>query len=213
MSTTRLRLYNDALIMCGERTLASLTENREPRHLLDHVWDNDGVHACLESGQWKFAMRTVMLDYDSAVSPSFGYRRGFSKPTDWCLTSALCSDEYFNSPLLQYSDEAGYWYADLDLIYVKFVSDDAAFGGDLSTWTTKFTDFAAAHFASKIIWKLTSDDEKRDKVMKLRGALLSIAKNHDAMADPVKFPAPGNWTSSRRGHGRRDRGSRTNLIG
>jgi hypothetical protein len=213
MSTTRLKLYNDALIICGERSLASLTENREPRHLLDHVWDNDGVHACLEAGQWRFAMRSVMVDYDATVSPSFGYSRAFSKPTDWCCTSALCSDEFFNAPLLQYSDEAGFWYCHLDTIYVRYVSDDSAFGGDLSTWTTKFTDFAAAHFASKIIFKLTSDKDKRNDVLAWMNKKLSEAKNLDAMSDPTRFPPPGSWASARRGWGRRDRGSRGSLIG
>lgn len=211
--TTRLRLYNSALIVCGERTLASLTENREPRYLLDHVWDDGGVHACLESGQWKFAMRTVMVDYDPAVSPSFGYNRGFSKPSDWCCTAGVCSDEFFNTPLTRYRDEAGYWYADLDTIYVNYVSDDSAFGGDLSTWTTKFTDYAAAYFASKIIFKLTSDDEKRASVLKWMKLKLSEAKNVDAMSDPTKFPAPGNWVMSRYGRTRKDRGNRGDLIG
>ena len=36
---TRLQLYNSALLLLGERNLASLSENREPRRLLDHVWD------------------------------------------------------------------------------------------------------------------------------------------------------------------------------
>jgi len=41
MSTSRLKLYNDALTACGESHLASLTEDREPRRLLDHVWDEN----------------------------------------------------------------------------------------------------------------------------------------------------------------------------
>ena len=51
-------------------------------------------------------------------------------------------------------------YADLDTIYVQFVSDDPAFGGDLSTWTGSFADYAEAFFASRIIHKLTSDKQK-----------------------------------------------------
>lgn len=210
---SRLSLYNAALTLCGERVLASLTENREPRRLLDQAWDDNGVKLCLEAGQWRFAMRTVMLDYDPDISPEFGFRRGFVKPTDWCATSGVCSDEYFNSPLLQYNDEAGRWYADIDIIYVRYVSNDAAYGGDLSLWTTRFFDYAAAHFASKIALKLTSDKEKMGGLLKMAEKRLSEARNHDAMAEPTRFPPPGNWSQSRSGRGNRNRQSRGQLIG
>lgn len=213
--TTRLLIYNDALQMCGERSIADLTENREPRYLLDHVWDNSGVDACLEEGQWKFATRTVLLDYDTGITNEFGYKRAFAKPDDWVLTSSVCSDEFFNVPLIQYVDEAGYWYAELDQIYVRFISNHANYGGDLTTWTQTFADFVAAHFASKIVSKLTSDEKKKEEVKQNRKELLKIARSRDAMADPTKFPAEGGWNRSRRSRGgsRRDRGNRNRLTG
>lgn len=216
--TTRLELYNAALLICGESFLASLSEDREPRHLLDHVWDNDGVKQCLEAGQWKFGMRAVRLDYDPSIAPDFGYQRAFEKPTDWCATSAICTDEYFQVPLTRYIDETGYWFADLDELYVRYVSNDAAFGGDLSLWPAKFADYVAHFFAGKIILKLTSDKEKREAILHPKRGLLArslkMAKSHDAMAGPTTFPAQGAWSSARRaGGGRRDRGNRGNLIG
>lgn len=220
MGTTRLNLYNDALLLCGERFLASLTEEREPRRLLDQVWDSNGVRYCLEQGQWQFAMRTQQVDYDPSTEPPFGYRRAFNKPDDWVLTSALCSDEYFRSPLLRYSDELEFWYADLDVIYVKFVSNDSGYGADLSIWPATFCDYAAAYFASKVIAKLSSD---KDKIQFLLGApgdidggelgrRLKVAKSRAAMTQATQIPAPGAWTSSRYGRWG-DRGNRNRLIG
>lgn len=220
--TTRLELYNAALLICGERFIASLSEDREPRHLLDHVWDNDGVKQCLEAGQWRFAMKAVLLDYDTSIVPEFGYRRAFQKPTDWCATSAVCSDEYFNVPLTRYIEETGYWFSDLDELFVRYVSNDASFGGDLSIWPAKFADFVACHFASKIILKLSSDENKLKMILgdDFSGnnkGLLAVArkqaKSHDAMAGPTTFPAKGSWVSSRLRGGRRDRGSRSTLVG
>jgi hypothetical protein len=216
--TTRLELYNAALLICGERFLSSLSEDREPRHLLDHVWDNDGVKHCLEAGQWRFAMRAIRLDYDTAIEPEFGYRRAFSKPTDWCATAGVCSDEYFNVPLTQYIEETGYWFADLDELYVRYVSNDSSFGGDLSLWPSRFADFVATFFASKIILKLTSDEKKRDAILHPRSGLLARArkeaKSLDAMSGPTVFPATGSWVASRgAGGARRDRGSRSDLTG
>lgn len=217
--TTRLSLYNEALLICGERSLSSLTENREPRHLLDQVWNDGGVRACLENGQWKFAMRSVQADYAPSITPAFGYRRAFDKPTDWVVTCAVCEDEYFNAPLTQYVDERAFWYADLDTIYVRYVSDGATYGGDLSLWPISFADYVAVHFASRIILKLTSDERKRDAILHPRSGLLAmrlkLAKNKDAMGGPVQFFPQGSWTRSRRaGAGSRsDRGSGGNLIG
>lgn len=212
--TTRLSIYNDALLLCGERALASLTEDREPRYLLDQVWDNDGLNYCLEEGQWYFATRTIQIDYDTAISPPFGYQHGFTKPDDWVLTCALCSDAYFRAPLTQYVDEAGYWYADLDSLFVRYVSNDAAYGLDMARWPRIFTEFVAAQFASKMVLKLTNDDDRLARILKLRERLLSDAKNKNMMAEPTRFAARGSWSQSRNRWGARlDRGNSGQLIG
>lgn len=215
MATSRLEIYNSALIICGERILASLTEERKSRRLLDHVWDNDGVDACLERGQWRFARRTVKLDFDTDLTTDFGFNRSFSKPTDWILTAAVCSDEYFSAPLVRYADEADYWYADIDELFVKYISNDEAFGGDLSLWPATFTDYVGAAFARKIVWALTQDGKKKLEVVDEEKRRLTLAKSNDAMTDPQQFPAAGNWVNSRyRDRGsNRDRGNRGSLLG
>lgn len=211
MSTSRLKLYNEALALCGQARLASLSEDVEGRHLLDGVWDNDGVRKVLEAGLWNFAMRPQKLTPNSAVTPAFGYSNAFDKASDWVRTAMICSDEYFSSPLLSYQDEGSYIFSDVDVIYVAFVSDDSIFGGDLSTWTGSFQQYAEAFFASKIIHRTTAD---KDKIQFLLGhpnypntghldKMLKKAKSIDAMNDSAKFLPPGSWTTSRgRGHRR-----------
>ena len=212
--TDQLSLYNGALRECGERKLASLTEAREPRRILDDVWDSGGVDDCLEMGQWYFAMRTVQVDYDTDVTPDFGYIYAFSKPSDWKVTSALCSDEYFREPLLDYADEAGYWYTDYQTIYVRYVSNDSAYGKDYSLWPQAFVRYVEAYLASEICLKVTGDKERTKLVLALAEKRLKQAKNVAAMALPTQFPANGNWVRSRRGgRSRRDRGNRGSLIG
>jgi hypothetical protein len=212
---TRLQIYNDALMFLGERALASLTENREPRYLLDNIWNKNGIKVCLEAGQWFFAMRTEQIDYDPGIEPTFGYNRAFQKPTDWVLTSAVCEDEFFQSPLLRYNDEAGYWFSDIDTIYVRYVSDDAVYGSNLALWPDSFAEFVAAHFASKIAPKLANSFEEAQKVLALRKMKLTEAKNKCAMADPTQFPARGKWVLSRKkGRTTRDGGNSNGpLIG
>lgn len=208
MSYSRLQLYNDALLLVGERALSSLTESVETRRLLDQVWTNNGVRKCLEMGQWFFAMRTIQIDYDTAIEPTYGYARAFTKPTDWVITTAVCQDEFFAVPLTQYTDEAGYWYSDLDTIYVRYVSDDANYGGNLSGWPTSFQEFVAAHFASRVVLKISNDEKRVGMVLALRERLLRTAKSRAAMALPTRFAAQGGWTSARTGGGGRgDRGN------
>lgn len=208
---SKLDLFNGALLVAKERFLSSLTENVEARRLLDYVYDNGGIKACLEEAQWHFAMRAVQVDYETSIEPSFGYARAFQKPDDWVLTSAVCSDEFFKVPLLRYFDEAGYWYSDIDTIYVRHVSNDANYGMDLNAWPESFRDFVHAHFASKIVGKLQgADSERISETMKIREDCLERAKNKCAMVGPVKFPAPGGWVTARHyGVNRRDGGSRT----
>lgn len=223
--TTRLKIYNGALDLCGERGLASLTENRKPRRLLDRVWDADGVRYCLEQGEWQFAMRTEEIAYDPSTTTQFGYSYAFNKPDDWVATHAVCSDPFFRSPLINYADEVDYWFADITPIYVKYVSDDEQYGGNLANWPQSFCDFVDAYFASKIVRALTNDERIIQDLLGapgqvtggLLGKRLKIAKSRAAMTQPTRFPANGAWVKSRYGRGsgnnRPDGGTTGSLIG
>lgn len=212
--TDRLSIYNGALMLAGERFLASLNEEREPRRLLDRVWDSNGVKTCLEMGQWNFAMRAAQIDYDPDVEPSFGYNRAFEKPEDWVLTSALCVDDRFQQPLTQYIDEAAYWYCDLDTIYVRYVSDDVAYGLNYSAWPDSFREYVEEFFCSKVVKKLSGSQEAEDESKQRLKDKLRTAKSRAAMAGPTMFPARGAWSMSRAGsRGYSDRGNNGSLIG
>jgi hypothetical protein len=214
MAASKLSIYNGALLHCEERKLASLTENREPRRLLDDVWSRNAVRTCLESGLWNFAIRSMEFEYSPSISPSFGYRRGFDKPSDWLRTAALCEDEYFNVPLLQYHDDAGHWWAELDTIYVRYVSSDTDYGADYAKWSENFTRYVELYFASQIVGRLTGGASLKETIARDLKVALSRAKNTDAMDEATVMLPPGSWSTAR--HGRRsrlDRGSRSRLIG
>ena len=211
----QLSIYNGALLIIGERFIASLTEEREPRRLLDFIWSDNGVKECLEAGQWNFAMRSSQIDYDPAVEPDWGYNRAFSKPDDWVLTSAVCADEFFRSPLTRYVDEAGYWYSDLDTLFVRYVSSSVSYGMDMGLWPEAFTKYVQAHFASRIIMRMSNSESEHERVRKFKEKQLLEARNRSAMTGPTAFSARGNWSLSRnRFPNRRDGGGTTgNLIG
>lgn len=214
MSLTRLQLYNDALLLCEQRKISSLSEAIEARRLLDTAWDSQAIDKCLSRAQWNFAIRTVMIDYSPSVEPDFGYRRAFDKPTDCLKVCAISADEYFNLPLTQYSDEAAYWFCDHDTIYVRYVSNDTDYGGDLANWTPSFGDYVAAFLADKIVGKLATDKPGvQRRVEKALKDTLREAKALDAMDEPAAFRPVSSWVRARRGGGGGDRGNRGQLIG
>lgn len=223
MATDRLKIYNGALLLCGDRQLASLSENREPRHLLDLVWNDNGVRYCLEQAQWHFAMRASRLDYEPSVAPEWGFQRAFDKPDDWVATSGIWTDAYMTSPLTAYADEKDFWFCEETEIYVKYVSDDASYGMDYAKWPASFTEYVKAYFASRIVHKLPGSSARAEALLGSDGtghkngilhAALVTAKNKAAMTQPVTFPSRGTWARARRGGTiGRDGGSTSQLIG
>lgn len=211
--TTQLALYNNALLLIGERNLASLAENREPRRVLDAVWNDDAIKRCLEQGSWNFAIRTVRLDYEPSIQPDFGYQYAFEHPDDYVRLLGLSLDEYFNTPNNDYADEAGYWYASNSELYVRYVSMDASYGGDLSRWPGTFCEYVEHYLASKAVKRLTNNQTDQEVLKRDLKRKLTDARSKDALNDPVGFPPPGNWTRSRMGGNQRDGGNRNKLIG
>lgn len=202
----RLSLYNGALRLCRERRLASLTEERHPRRLLDDAWGDGAqggsVRRCLELGQWTFATRTAKIAFDPDVAPEFGHRYAFSQPDDMIRPVAICIDEYFLDPLLQYADERRFWYASIDTIYVKWVSNDPAYGGDIGAWPETFVKLVEADLANEIVFTLTEDAATRAYVEKALSDAKLEAKSRDAMNRPTVMPPQGSWNQARRGGSR-----------
>lgn len=208
---SQLTIYQDALGHIGERLLSSLTENTEPRRILDQMWP--GVRKyCLEHAHWKFAQRTTKITYTSTITPSFGFNRAFEKPTDLVKLSKLCGDEFFQLPLVNVVEENGFWYTNIDDIYVSYVSSDTAYGYDYSLWPETFTLYVTLYLASRISPRLRPTQDIRNLIIQLDRAK-EDAQAKDAMQGPTQFLPQGSWVSSRSNGGSWNRGSRTNLYG
>lgn len=214
--TSKLTLYNGALIRhLGENKLAAVTDTVPARYALDDVWDNGAVDTCLQAGQWNFAMRSVKIEYDPAITPAAdGYTYALDRPSDLIRVAAVCQDGFFNIPLTDYQYDNVYWWANLDAIYVRYVSNDASYGGDYSLWPANFTRYVEAYLAQQSAMRIIGSDERKlariDTKVKL---LLREAKVTDAMENPSMPVPPGSWSSSRRGRSDSERGRKDQLIG
>jgi hypothetical protein len=205
----QLGLYNGALRILRERKLASLTENREPRRLLDEVWGagptgSGAVKYCLQMGQWTFATRTVRADYSPSVEPDFGLRYAFDQPEDMVRICGLWSDEFTTQPLLNYKDERHFWYADLPTIYASYVSNHASYGADLSLWPETFGKLVEAYLAVEIAGNLTQGTDLVVLADRAWKKAKIDAQSLDAMNKATQFMPDGRWTLARRGWGSRN---------
>jgi len=201
----KLAAYNGALVeILGSRPLASLTEEREPRRILDQIWASGGiVRYALERGDWNFATRTIELSVDSSITPSFGYDAVFTKPTDVArVTTISRSPDSVALKASEYVDEAQRWYANGTTLYIKYVSDDPDYGFESSRWTESFTDYLKALMAFRGGRRIASPQAMRD-AKQLMELALKAARSDDAMAEGVKMLPSGSWRRSRGNSGSR----------
>jgi hypothetical protein len=197
--TTQLSLYNGALRLLKERHLTSAEvsgNSREAARVLNAVWDDGAVRACLEAAQWKFATRTAMLEASPSVEPDFGLEFGFEKPEDLVRVTGVWADDTMRQPYRTYRYEGGIFFASLEVIFVSYVSEDNAYGNDMSLWPESFKQFVHAWLAAQVAGPLT---ETGEKMLGLCEKLKADAGALDAMSDPSKDLPIGYWANARTG--------------
>lgn len=193
-TTTKLVLYNKALRHLGERKLSSLSEAREARRYLDDEYD-DTLLLCLRAGSWNFATRVTEIEADTTVVPAFGYQSAFAKPSDWVRTTWISTSETLDPPLRNYQDQEGYWLANADTLYVRYVS--SALAGDLSVWPVDYAEYVGVALARTIVSRVTQNDALTDRIEAREKIYWKRAQANDAMDQPAQPWPLGTWTTSR----------------
>lgn len=193
-STTQLQLYNKALRHLGERKLASLSEARESRRYLDDEYA-DTLLLCLRAGSWNWATRVTEITYDEYVTPAFGYQSAFPKPSDWVRTTLISTSETLDPPLRNYQDQEGYWLANADTLYVRYVS--STLGATLSNWPVDYAEYVGVALARAIVSRITQNDALMDRIELREKLYWKKAQANDAMDQPPQPWPLGTWTTSR----------------
>ena len=192
----RLTIYNGALRLLGPHQLSSLTESGEARRALDSAW-RPAVDFLLSEGLWNFALRTQEISQDDDVEPLFGFAYAFAKPSDWVRTQAISDEATFNSGFKSFSDEQDYWYASVDPLYVRFVSDDDEYGWNVSAWRMPFSKCLEAYLAFECGLPISGDRGTRDSIYSLYTTRLKRAKTLDAVDENVKSKPEGRLVRAR----------------
>lgn len=173
MALDKVSLYNDALLLIGERKLSSISEAREPRYILDSIWDIGAVNYCLDLIRPKFATLTAKIT-SSVTDTDHGYANVFTIPATYLSMVDVYSDAALDQPISRYFIEAKKLACNYSTIYLRFNADTTVAipsGTDFSLVTPTFSKVISAYMAREMALRLSSDDADRiDAIFKARVA-------------------------------------------
>jgi hypothetical protein len=194
----KLQIFKGALRLIGNNAgLSSLTEVSAARNALEDAWTPAGEYL-LSKGLWNFAMRSVELSFDEDIDPLFGYDYAFSKPEDWVRTAAISDRPDDESHGFEdFADETDFWFADVDTLYVRYVSNDEDYGWNVGGWRAPFAKAMEAYLAFECGLPISSDKGNRNDIFSLYKSRLQDAKGLDAVDERVKRSPPGRLVRAR----------------
>jgi len=152
MAVDKLALYNNALTLIGQRTLTGLTEEREPRYILDGVYDLDAIEYCLEIVKPVFARKTVLLS-SPAVSTEHDLDSVHTLPSDYITITGIYSDSKLDQPISRYIIEGNTLACEYDSVYLRYISDDHV--ASFTNWSPSFSRVVSAYLARESSEKLS----------------------------------------------------------
>jgi len=151
MAVDKLSLYNNALTLLGQRTLTGLTEDREPRYILDGIYDLDAIKYCLEVVKPVFARKTVLLS-SPVVSTEHDLDSVHTLPSDYITITGVYSDAKLDQPISRYIIEGNTLACEYASIYLRYTSDDHV--TSFTNWSASFARVVAAYLGRESSSKL-----------------------------------------------------------
>ncbi len=201
MGTTKLEIYQRAILHCKQTPVTSLVEANEARRLCDVHYAAVLQHL-MESGFWTHAMRTAELVEDVGITP-VGYAYAFDLPADFVRRYVVSLSDTLDPPLdhlaggTAYRIEGGHLWADSTPIYLRYTSNDTSYGLDLTLWPERLTEAAATELAYRIAPKLTGSSELKKELFDLKADALGKANTYEALQQPAQTGRPGRWVTDR----------------
>ena len=194
---SKLSIYRGALRLLGPHELAALTDDRPERYQLDDAWDDAAAYV-LQDGLWNFAIRSATVTQSGTTIAGWDY--AFTKPTDLVRLVGISNESTFLVGFEDYQDQGGKWYANVDTLYVRYVSNDASYGLSIASWPASFAKAMEAYLAFETGLPVSGDRGNRNDLFQLYRSRLARAKALDAFDESVKFPPAGRLVRSRYGN-------------
>jgi len=178
MAVTKLGIYNDALLLLGQRPLATDTEAREPRFDLDNLYDNGGVDYCLEIVKPRYATKLVVgVGVTPTVVTEFTWQ--IPLPADFAALVDVFADGKLEQPIEKFYREGNFLLCNFQSPYVRYVLDFATSG--LTDMTHSFSRVVSAYFAREMSVKIDPDSYSDiNKELEIRiGVITSIESGNE----------------------------------
>jgi hypothetical protein len=172
----QLDLYNGALLLLGQRQLASLTEDREPRYRLDGAYNREAIKFCVELVKPNFASKVVTLN-----SPGAGNTFDFvhTLPADYTSTIAVFSDPKLDQPVNRYLIEGRTILTDYQTIYLRYIYGSPP----ISIWDASFSRVMEGYLALQTCTRLAP--KEYDKVVAEFNFRVTAAQSINAAQEPA----------------------------
>ena len=147
MAVTKLSLYNDALLLVGQRKLSSDTEDVPVRYSLDQAYDDPPAASyCLELTKPKFSLLTAKLASPSAPT-NHGFGNEYNFPSDYISLHSVFAEEELEQPIHRYLIEKQTIACEVATnIWLRYVSNAQV----LTVWTPTFANVVVAYLAKSI---------------------------------------------------------------
>lgn len=183
---TQLEIYNEALRLIGEHSIASTAVDEEPRYVLDDAYARVIVY-CLSQGWWRFAFFT------SSVSPSSsssypGYSQAFAKPSNWLRTHSvgvIAGTQFFPVDWFEAGSSIAVKYA--SSVAIRFVKGSST-EKDPANWPEVFAKYVAAYLAFECCERITSSRTGKSDVVKVMEERLATARATESYPPPLTLP-------------------------
>lgn len=187
---TQLGIYNMALTHLGLSNILTIGEERESRRVFDAIWPSVKAH-CLEQGMWVFALRSATISSTTLPATNYGHTYAHTRPSD-CIFTYLVSANSSLYPQLTADamvEADGLYFANATPLYVRYSSNDAAFGGGESRWSESFAQYVAAFLASQACYRLTKSAALKAELASIADRLRSLAVNVSSVNATIGAPA------------------------
>lgn len=196
MALDKVGLYNDALILLGERRLSSISEAREPRYNLDAIWDLGAVDYCLSVVRPKFAIATKKIT-SYTTDTDHGYTNIFSLPSDFLSLVDVYADATLDQPISRRFIDSTSICVNYATIYVRYNADNTfaiPSGTNFAILSPEFVRVLTAYLAREYAMRVSPDDY--DKLNGLFASRVADAKEIDSRNEPDKRPLAQTGTLS-----------------
>lgn len=180
MAVTKLSLYNDALILLGQRVLLTDTEDRPSRHKLDALYDNGAVDYCFEIVKPKFAVKLSSL---TGVAPTLttAFTNEATLPSTFQALVGVFADATMDQQIKRYTHEEDKILSDFATIFVRFVQDFTTVG--LTNMSHSFGRVVSAYLARELSISIDPDEtENMDVQLEKR---MEISAAIDSATEPM----------------------------